>query len=180
MLATNGSGVLTWQNVDQHFAAATSSDTTVTDTTSETTYGTGDFGTLPGQTLGSYGTLHAKVFVSNYQHTVAGTSNVILRLKLGGTTVCQVTFQDAETTAGDAIADMWMSNDGSSDSQFCQSTGSVSTDTTTGHQFHSEGYTTSSVDTSSDQAITLTIQWNNNDGGETETVTVSSLSVQAF
>ena len=173
VLVNNGSGLLSFNTVAAvgagHFLGATTTDQQVNDTAIETVIGTGTIATILGQTLGTSGAIKGTMQIDTY--TDAGADDdAVVRMKLGGTTVCQVTLTPAPSSNIGTYIEFFMYNTSVS-TQECIST-------VRGGTSSKSGDTTSSVNTSIDNIVTFTFDWSDGvDGGSSETAGIGSRTV---
>lgn len=178
VLSNNGSGALSWNTPlalgAATFLGATTTDTTVADTVTETTYGGGTFATVPANALRSNGAMLVTFNISSLSDAGADDS-ITLRIKLGGTTVCsQQVSAGSASMAGSLTFLIYADN--STSAQRCINGGIVS-DSTGAVVVAARADSTSAIDTTSSLAVTATVQWSQNDGASVETVTLESASV---
>lgn len=176
VLSTNASGQLSWMSPKGlgagSFLGASTTDKSVNNSTTETTYGTGTLATLPANTMGTSGAIRVRAYISTYSDT-GGNSSVTVNLKLGGTTVCNIALPASANAYGAGYVNFTVFSNASASAQSCLGdyflAGSVSVPAI----FESS----SSIDTSSDQVVSITFQWSNDDPGDTESFTMSGAEV---
>lgn len=175
ILSTNGSGVLTWNTPQQlnpfgAFLGATTTPFTLTDTTTETVYGQGGFATIPGGYMGSTGAINAKLVVGPTSDSGA-SDTVTFKMKLGGTTVCQGATDALSTVSVEGYVLFTLYSDGSDSAQSCIT--EIHLVGTNVINIKTVAPITATVDTSTDQLITFTVQHSKNTG-DTETTSIST------
>lgn len=181
--STDASGNITWNSLGNllpraFFIKATTTVETVADTTTETTYGDGDFATLTGGLMGSTGALKLKLFVTALSDAGAD-DNITFKVKLGGTEVCSSASIKAPAGSLRGVVEFTLASNNSDSAQVCLVSAEFAAAGTAGSaitQIKTDN--TSSVDTSSDRVISLTAQWSQNDGGSVETLTMDGLTAE--
>lgn len=176
VLSENGSGTLSFSDVTTLGAGAfiigSTTDTSVNDTTTETSFasGTSTIVLLPAGLLGTSGALQVRIFVTT--DSDSGNNNrPQFRLKYNGGTVCTAATASGAANQGTGEVVMTVYNTSAS-AQTCQSR------TTLGTSGEAYGETTSgAVDTSQPVYLTITAQWDGNDAGDTESLTMGGVSV---
>lgn len=178
LLSNNGSGTLSWNSLTTlgagSFLAASTTDTTVADTTTETTYGGGTIGTIPANALSTNGAVLVNVNISDLSDA-GGDDSITVRVKFGGTTVCSQQV-NAGTASMAGQLSFLIYADASTSAQRCINGGTVA-DSAGGVVIAARADSTSSVNTTTAQAVTVTVQWSQNDGASAETVTLQSVSI---
>lgn len=174
--ATDGSGNLSWNTTSDlgagFFLVASTTDDSLIDSETETTWGTGDLATIKANQLGSNGGFVVNVFVSVYSDS-SGTDSGIVAIKLGSTKLCNVTLPAADSSSNPAWVKGVIFNTASTTAQasFC------TVQTQDGDLAISEG--TANEDTTADLVPSVTMDWSNNGAG-TETLTISQVFVTMF
>lgn len=155
-----------------NFIVASTTNTTIADTAVETSYGSGNLATLSGGTLGSDGAIQVRVVIENFSDAGANTG-AAFGLELGNTDVCSTnTFTaSAPSASTQGIVVFTLFADGANNAQRCI----AEYDIENIGMFYNES--TSSVDTSTNQVIEVTAQWNADDGASVETVDITSVRV---
>lgn len=190
VLSTNGSGSLSFNTIRSlaprdSFIAATTTDTTVSNTVTETTYDATGTITIPANTIGTQGTIRIRATISDLDFVASATADndFTLRFKLGGTTVCSMkpglSTQTGSNLQGYADCELYANN--SASAQFYQGTTMIiqnNGDGTTGATKSAVTDGTSTIDFTTSKTVTLTVQWDNANAGNT--ITISSLSVIAL
>lgn len=154
------------------FEKASTTDTIVADTASETAYGGGGaITTLTGGTMGTGGALKAMMTIGNFQDTGAN-SGVTFYMKLGGTIVCQTSLIIPPASAEQGSIDFMLFSDASNSAQCCITNASF-------ENIVGVNENTSTIDTTIDQDITFTVI-PTQDGGDTETLTMSNVFITSL
>lgn len=164
--ATNGSGALTFNTISNlgagHLLHGTSTNSVITDNSTETTVVSG--ATLRGGILGSNGGFITRVFVSDYSDAGSNSGGTI-RLKLGGTTVCQISLGNANSATSKGFIEFVVYNT-ATNAQTCYSSSQL---LRAGGNIVANAEDTSAVDTTTNLAITVTATMSNDTDAETIT-----------
>lgn len=176
VLSTNASGQLSWMSAKGlgagSFLGASTTDKSVNNSTTETTYGTGTLATLPANTMGTSGAIRVRAYISTYSDT-GNNSTVTVNLKLGGTTVCNIALPGSANAYGAGYVNFTVFSDASASAQSCLGDYFLAGSASLPAIFESS----SSIDTSSDQTVSITFQWNSDHPGDTESFTMSGAEV---
>ena len=182
-LMTNGTGSLTWNdsngisiNTKGYFVAASTTDTAVADTITETSYGAGTLATLAANTLGTNGAINIRLGVSALSDS-GGNQSVTYRVKLAGTEVCRSAAILAPASALAGYVDFYLFADAATNAQRCIAYQDLTNGTL---DKMASNESTSSVDTTAATAISVTATWGGNDGGDAETTTMSNVVITNF
>lgn len=170
VLSENGSGTLSFSDVTTlgagAFLLASTTDLSLNDSIVETTYATT---TVPANLLGTLGALAVKVYATTYNDN-GNNSRVTIRVKFGSTTVCSAGLASGASNYGVTQYEMILSASSSAALQQCQGWSSAPS-------AHGYTETSSSVDTTSAQTLTITAQWDVNDGGDSEAFTIGGANI---
>lgn len=176
VLSTNASGQLSWMSPKGlgagSFLGASTTDKSVNNSTTETTYGTGTLATLVANTMGTSGAIRVRAYISTYSDT-GNNSTVTVNLKLGGTTVCSSALPSGAGGYGTGYINFTIFSTASASAQSCLGDYLLNGSAAGPGVFESS----SSIDTSSDQVVSITFQWSNDDPGDTESFTMSGAEV---
>jgi hypothetical protein len=165
-MLNDGSGNLSWGAVNIGNAPRyIGNGGSFTTADSLTTGGTSTPGTLTANLLSTNGILKVSVVISAYSDSGVDDSAVV-SVRFGNTTVCSVTLASgAATSYGTGFADFTIVASSSASTQF----GTVHA----ANGAAGSASCTSSVDTTLAQDINVIATWNQDDGGNTETITIN-------
>ncbi len=188
VMSTDSSGNLTFNTVRSlnpfdSVVGATTTSLTLSNDATETTYDSTGTITLTGGTLGANGTLRIKAIISDHDTVVSGTAvnSINFRFKLGGVNVCTlVTGNSAEATNNlQGFVECTIFATGSDATQIWQSSvlmNESGTGATDNKGDSNSG--TATIDTSTDKVITLTLDWDAANSGNS--ITITSLSAIVY